>query len=187
MLSHDKKRARKYAPIFKGILSGESGCSLLDVGLGSGWLAKQIRENYGLSVEGLDVIDTNTANIKLQIYDGLHFPFKDRSFDYSLIFATLHHCDDIPAVLKEASRVSRKGIIIYENLITSKYNKFFELLHDFISNRYKLINCPYNHKSYKDWQNTFNQLGLKICHEQRFSEHKLVFTSHRVLWLLRPY
>jgi len=159
----------------------------LDVGLGSGWLAKQLKETYGLLVEGLDIVNTNTTDIKLQLYDGLHFPHKDKSFDYSLIFTVLHHCDDIPAVLREATRVSRKGIIIYENLITSTYNKFFELLHDFISNKYKLINCPYNHKSYKDWQDTFNSLRLKVCYEQKFDVHKLIFTSHRVLWLLKPY
>ena len=42
--------------------------------------------------------------------------FKDNFFDSAIIAYVLHHCDDPVSVLKEAKRVCRGNIIIFEDI-----------------------------------------------------------------------
>ena len=103
--AHNKKRAVKIALQMKDFIKKRD--RILDIGLGNGFVAKQVRDYYKVYMEGVDIVDYNETGIKNTIYDGLNLPFKDKSFDCILILQTLHHCTDQIKVLKEAKRVSR--------------------------------------------------------------------------------
>ena len=157
---HNKKRAVNIASRMKGFI--KEGDKLLDIGLGNGFVAKEIKNFYKVYMEGVDVVDYNKTDIKNTIYDGIHLPFKDNSFDCILVLYTLHHCTKQFKVLKEAKRVSKKRIIIMEDVYNNNFEKVTTFLHDYISNKRKGVNCPYYFHNKKEWRSIFNKLGLKI-------------------------
>ena len=161
--AHNKKRAAKIALQMKDFI--KKGDRILDIGLGNGFVAKQVRDYYKVYMEGVDIVDYNETGIKNTIYDGLNLPFKDKSFDCILILQTLHHCTDQIKVLKEAKRVSRRSIIVMEDVYYNYFEKMVTFLHDYISNKRKGVDCPYYFHNKDEWKSIFKKLGLKIVKE----------------------
>ena len=161
--AHNKKRAASIALQMKDFI--KKGDRVLDIGLGNGFVAKQVRNHYKVYMEGVDIVDYNETDIKNTIYNGFNLPFKDNSFDCILILQTLHHCTDQIQVLKEAKRVSRKSIIIMEDVYCNYFEKLMTFLHDYISNKRKGVDCPYYFHNKGEWKTIFEKLGLKIIKE----------------------
>lgn len=105
--------------------------SVLDVGAGSGELLSATAEfaRAGKRKAQLVGLDLNPLSVKeivagSQEYDAisavrgdaLQLPFADGSFDYSICSLFTHHLTDeqIPIVLKEMSRVARRGIVVID-------------------------------------------------------------------------
>jgi ubiquinone/menaquinone biosynthesis C-methylase UbiE len=105
--------------------------SVLDVGSGSGELLRTIAEfarDSELKAElvGIDLneISASTAQTKSLDYpeifsvrgNALTLPFAEGSFDYAISSLFFHHLTDkqIPVVLSEMSRVSRRGIFVID-------------------------------------------------------------------------
>ncbi|MBI2647032.1 class I SAM-dependent methyltransferase [Candidatus Woesearchaeota archaeon] len=158
--AHNKQRALKIALQMKDFIKKDD--RVLDIGLGNGYVAKKIKGQFQVHMEGVDVVDYNETDIKNTIYDGLHLPFKEKSFDCCLILQTLHHCTYQIQVLKEARRVSRRTIIIMEDVYNNKFEKLMTFMHDYISNKRKGVDCPYYFHNKKEWKEIFDRLGLKI-------------------------
>src|SRR5438067_8270907 len=73
--------------------------SVLDVGCGDGSLAAMLLESRpDLSITGLEVLARPATHIPVQIFDGTHIPFEDRSYDIVMFVDVLHHTVD-PMVL----------------------------------------------------------------------------------------
>lgn len=105
--------------------------SLLDVGAGSGELLSEVAE-FGagsgrrVCLVGLDLHELSATSIRDESKvhpeidavrgNALTLPFADNSFDYSICSLFTHHLSDeqIPVVLGEMSRVSRRGIIVID-------------------------------------------------------------------------
>jgi ubiquinone/menaquinone biosynthesis C-methylase UbiE len=105
--------------------------SVLDVGSGSGELLRNIvkfsrRSGRNVKLVGIDLneISAQTARADSKDHpeissvrgDAFHLPFADGSFDFAISSLFLHHLtdDQIPQVLKEMSRVARRGIFILD-------------------------------------------------------------------------
>ena len=180
--AHNKNRAVKIALQLKDFIKKRE--IILDIGLGNGYVAKQIRDYFRVYMEGVDVVDYNETNIKNTIYDGLNLPFKDKSFDSTLILQTLHHCTDQIRVLKEAKRVSRKRIIIMEDIYNNFFEKMITFMHDYISNKRKGVDCPYYFHNKAEWQAIFKKLGLKIEKETDTVSKYLFLKFNNVTYVL---
>lgn len=95
------------------------GHSLLDVGCGTGVFLEMLWE-YGFDVTGIDSVPANLevsrsrmgqrAELRLGVPD--HLPFDDGSMDYVALLSTLEYNKDPEAVLAEAIRVARRGVIV---------------------------------------------------------------------------
>jgi len=101
---------------------------LLEVGCGSGLVAKYIAKNYGSNVVGIDVDPEQIGlagrgigempNIRFLEADAKSLPFEDNSFDIVLSFGVLHHIYNWLDALKEIRRVLRqKGYFVYADII----------------------------------------------------------------------
>ncbi len=136
--------------------------SVLDVGSGRGYIAKEISKD-GKNVQCLDVKDHNLTDLPLKIYDGKKIPFKANSFDTVLVCYVLHHADDPIRLLKECIRVSGKRIIIFEDNADSLLTKPLDILF----NRLHGVDTPLNFRNIGQWLKEFKKLNLKIIKIKR--------------------
>ena len=122
--AHDEKRVREYiiSKIPKDIKS------ILDVGCGNGWVAKEFLPK-GKQVYSLDISVTNPSKATKLYPDEKHFgitadsfylPFNDNTFDCVIASEIIEHVYDPAEFVKELFRVVKKGGNL---VITTPYNE----------------------------------------------------------------
>ncbi len=93
---------------------------ILDVGCDDGSVASMIMElNSSLEIIGIDVQTDRVAKIPRTMYNGEKMPYPDNSFDIVMALDVLHHTKNIPLLLEEMRRVSRRYIIIKDHMTYS--------------------------------------------------------------------
>ncbi|MBI2028297.1 MAG: class I SAM-dependent methyltransferase [Candidatus Levybacteria bacterium] len=151
---------------------------ILDLGAGTCQFTKLLREE-GYNIEPVDVKDYNYyPEIKVRVYDGKHLPFKDNEFDVCILRAVLHHTPNPNAVLEEAERVSRR-LIIFENVITNPFQKYYTFFVDSVMNK-ELI-APHTNKTDKEWKLLFKHLKLSLVETIRKTDW--LFMQDRIYFL----
>jgi ubiquinone/menaquinone biosynthesis C-methylase UbiE len=137
--------------------------SVLDVGSGDGQIALALmRLRPDLKVEGVDVVPRPKTLIPVTQYDGNRLPFADRSFDYVTIVDVLHHTVDPSAVMAEAARVARLGVVIKDHLREGMLAHATLTLMDWFGNFGDAVPMPYNFLSRRDWQGEFFKSRLQL-------------------------
>jgi len=144
------------------------GGKILDLGCGSGIVAKAFKDFFQAEVMGVDIVDKRIVNIPFQMINGRNLPFPGNSFDAVLISYVLHHSQNPTSLLTEAKRVSKK-IIIYEDLPEGFLSKIYCKVHQFSFD--KLFGNPSktSFKTEKDWEKIFKELGLKIIFKKKIN------------------
>jgi ubiquinone/menaquinone biosynthesis C-methylase UbiE len=141
---------------------------ILDLGCGSGIVANEFKKCFNVETSGVDIIDKRVVGIPFSLYDGKNLPLPDNSFDAVLISYVLHHCEDPVAVLKEAKRVARKKIILYEDAADGLIPKVVCKFHGMAFAKFfqKNDECG-NFKTSGDWKDVFDKLGLELIFEKK--------------------
>lgn len=137
--------------------------SVLDVGSGDGeiaWLLGQLRPD--LQISGVDVLVRPDTMIPVRKFDGKHLPFADKSQEVVMLVDVLHHCDDPAGILREASRVARKSVVIKDHLRDGVAAEVTLRFMDWVGNHRYGVALPYNYLSWSEWQQMFDELDLKI-------------------------
>lgn len=147
-------RARRNFNLLKPYLQGK----ILDIGAGNCLISELISKKYKVSC--IDVTDNNKTGLPLVLYDGNKLPFKKKSFDTSLLLYVLHHDSNPENLVKEAVRVTRERIIVFEDL----YNNGLELLLLKIldlSNKItsRDVPIPFNFRKEREWLGLFLKYG----------------------------
>jgi ubiquinone/menaquinone biosynthesis C-methylase UbiE len=101
------------------LLKPRFGQTLLDIGCGTGHHLIFFRD-MGLKVTGVDPSPFMLKKAKEKLKNkadlfpgtGENLPFKDKTFDLSVIFTTLEFCQNPSSVLKEAERVTSEKIFL---------------------------------------------------------------------------
>jgi SAM-dependent methyltransferase len=138
-----------------------SSGTVLDLGCGDGSVAAALMKlRSDLRVEGVDVLIRPETKIPVARYDGKTLPFGDRSFDYVTIVDVLHHTTDPAAVLAEAARVARQGVVVKDHLLEGVLAGPTLRLMDWVGNRGHGVELPYNYLTRKDWEQAFHKAGL---------------------------
>jgi ubiquinone/menaquinone biosynthesis C-methylase UbiE len=113
----------------------EQADSLLDIGCGTGEIARMVADRVGASeVMGVDVKVRQGVAIPVIHYGGIELPFPDQHFDFALLSDVLHHCTQPEQVLLEALRVVRKGLVIKDHICFGTLSKQLLLLMDLAGN-----------------------------------------------------
>lgn len=142
-------RAEKIAENISSLISADS--SVLDIGSGSGNVAKEISLKTGAKFTLLDVIDWNVTDLPFILFNGKKIPFKDKEFDFALLMDVLHHSEDEELLIKEAIRVAKKIIILEE----VHENIFMKIWANVIDNfQWFLFGMPlaFHSRSEKQWK-----------------------------------
>lgn len=174
----DKQRAKTKNKLFGKFIPKNS--KIIDIGTGSGQYSLMLK-NAGHTITSVDIKDrTNTKFITPILYDGKKLPFEDNSFDVSLLITVLHHCPDPDIVFKEALRVSKKRIVILEDVYSNHLMKYLTWGMDRLVNL-EFFGHPHTNKSEEEWENLFEANGLTIIHKQKL---KVLFIFSQVLYVL---
>lgn len=140
-----------------------SGARLLDVGCGSGAVARELTARRpDLSIVGVDVFVRENACIPVVPFDGRTLPFADASFDVVLFVDVLHHTDDPMVLLREAGRVARQTILIKDHASDRPLAAPLLRLMDRLGNPRNGVAIPGNYWPRKRWLAAFEDLGLRL-------------------------
>lgn len=155
----------------------QRGDAVLDIGAGSGRFGKAVQEALGVQVSGVDVCDYSDHTIPFFVYDGKKLPFPDKSFDVLFFAFVLHHTRDQEILLREASRVARKQIVIFEDTYQIFFERWFTAWNDFHTNILQgwikarksylkgdptKMPMPLTFRSVQGWQEFFCKFPVKI-------------------------
>ena len=151
---------------------------ILDLGCGSGILAKTLKEKYNLDILGIDIKDRRIFQIPFQIYDGEKIPFPNDFFDVVLISFVLHHTEDPISILREAKRVGKR-IIIFEDLSEGIFGKIYCFFHWIFWNLFFGKSPKFNFYTTKEWVKIFKNLGLKIISQKDFLMKRKIFVLEK--------
>jgi ubiquinone/menaquinone biosynthesis C-methylase UbiE len=160
-------RSATLGPLIKRHL--HPGESLLDVGGGTGFFAKWLSEHAGVAATVSDIVDYNGSRDRTLPFihqpDPRRVPCADGSFDVVMLMFVLHHIEtpDLQELLlREATRVARKRVIVIEDTPVSAWDWRMNKLFDWILNIRHGIPTPFTFRSAAGWSEAFsrNRIGL---------------------------
>ncbi|HWY68178.1 MAG TPA: class I SAM-dependent methyltransferase [Terriglobales bacterium] len=136
---------------------------VLDIGCGDGLLSSQIvKKRSDLVVQGIDVLVRNKTFIPVTEFDGAVIPYANDSFDVAILVDVLHHTDDPTVLLREAKRVSRKGIVIKDHTSNGPMADLRLRFMDWVGNSRHGVILPYNYWPLETWKAQLTRLNLEI-------------------------
>jgi SAM-dependent methyltransferase len=154
------RRVRVLAEIIRKLIPDNA--TLLDLGAGDGLLAWQLLEaRSDLSLRALDVVPRPAPHVQVQLYDGVRIPAQDASVDYALLVDVLHHADDPYRLLREAARVSRRGVVIKDHLAENAWDDATLRLMDWVGNAGHGVHLAYQYWPRARWFRAFGELHLE--------------------------
>ncbi len=166
-----------------------TGQSLLDLGAGEGWVAEGLRALAPVWTCGVDVGPFRLTRGPYAIYDGARLPFRDSTFDATLLSLVLHHCEAPEAVLGEAVRVTRTRLLVVESVYRTPRERFWLDLLDGRLNRYRhggMMSVPRAFRRPEEWRALFESHGLRLIalewlggRFERLVHHPLLFVMDK--------
>jgi SAM-dependent methyltransferase len=154
------RRVKVLAHWFATVLP--EGVQVLDVGCGDGLISALLEQHRpDVAVRGIDVLPRSTSHIPVEIFDGEHFPFEDKSFDVVLFSDVLHHANDPKRLLREARRVAARNVLIKDHFRAGFMAKARLKFMDWVGNARFGVALPYNYWAEQRWRNVWRELGLE--------------------------
>jgi len=137
-------------------------CSVLDIGCGDGTISSLIAARRpGIQIRGIEIKPRPTCRIECTLFDGAHIPFPDRSVDLCMFVDVLHHTECISSLLAEASRVSKRFVVLKDHLSENQLDFFTLKFMDWVGNWAHGVAIPYNYQCRAAWDSLFASSGLK--------------------------
>jgi SAM-dependent methyltransferase len=156
---------RRYAASEAGAIAPfVVGNRLLDLGAGESYVATALRQQTEVWTCAVDIGPYRRTSAPYLIYDGVRLPFRDATFDTTLMSLALHHCADPERVLDEALRVTRSRLIILESVYRNRWERFWLERLDVALNRRRHqgeMHLPLAFKSPPQWQQLFDDRHLR--------------------------
>ena len=154
----------------------KTGDRVLDIGAGNGAVGSILIRKKSISYTGIDILSFKPADPTLNLLKSdMPYPLKDNSFECVLMIFTLHHMDDINKGIDEAIRLSKKRIIIIEDVPRNIIERMLMCVIDVLGNKFVslAIPTPCNFLYDQDWKRLFKDKKLRLICQS--SVHPLWF------------
>ena len=159
----------------------QKGSKILDLGCGSGIAGKSFQKFFQAEVIGADVQDNRIYPIPFELIDGKKLPFPEKSFDVVLISYVLHHSEDPTLLLKEAKRVTRDKIVIYEDLPEGFLSRIICKIHGISFDKIFRNQSQTSFELGEEWEKIFREIRLNTILKKRINN----FPVKKELFILK--
>lgn len=155
--------------------------TILDCGCGTMYVANLLHQESGAKIIGTDILDFNETSLEMCVCPGEHLPFADSSVDVVMLIFVLHHSKDSMKILKEAVRVARKRVIIFEDVYETSFELGILKVFDWLGNRTisAAIPLPFTFKPEAEWKRIFNELGTRLISVKNIRPLFFLPSKHR--------
>ena len=135
---------------------------VLDVGCGDGLISAVLQSKRpDISAIGIDVLPRAQTHIPIEMFDGIHFPVADASFDVVLFSDVLHHTADPTILLREAFRVATRHVLIKDHYREGFAANTRLRFMDWVGNARFGVSLPYNYWTKRQWDEVWHEIGLQ--------------------------
>jgi ubiquinone/menaquinone biosynthesis C-methylase UbiE len=155
------QRAENFVALFEKDLPCQS--RVLDIGGGWGFY-RQPLVSRGHECLVLDVVRPSMQKCPVVLYDGDVMPFPDKSFDVSMFITVLHHIADVKEIIRECRRVTRKRVVVVEDLYHHFWGRLWTVLRDQLYN-FEFFGHPQQFRKKAEWIELFASHGFKLVKE----------------------
>jgi len=139
--------------------------SVLDVGCGDGELTAALASaRDDIQIQGVDVLVRPDSTVRVTKFDGQALPFDNGQFDVVLFVDVLHHTDDPLVLLREASRVARRAVVLKDHLLQGPLAGPTLRLMDRVGNARHGVALPFKYWRRDEWDAAFAELHLTVDH-----------------------
>ena len=142
------------------------GSDVLDLGCGDLSIAEALAARCrNVRILGIDVLEPARTDggpfVTFRKYDGRTVPLPDRSVDTTYLAFVLHHTDDADQVLREVVRVTRRNVVLLEDVYTNPVDKLLLKLFD-AGNLLQApeMRVPFNFRTEREWLRALQALPV---------------------------
>lgn len=167
------------------------GQTLLDLGAGTGYMSRWLKENTGVVPTLTDLVKYRNLEKTLPFItqrDPLRVPVADDSFDVVMLLFVFHHMDewtDQEVLLDEAIRIARRRLIILEDTPESRVDLYFNMFWDRVLNWRHGVPTPFTFRSTDKWLKLFKSRDLSIVYSDTYrAMWPTLKTYHNSLFVL---
>ena len=148
----------------------ETGDKVLDIGCGSGMLGEAVLKHSdcpsGLTYRGLEKSKRGGEPIEVLEYEGGQLPFADQTFDVVILADVLHHEERQGFLLGEASRVSKRLLIVKDHKPEGFLAFWRVCFLDWAANDPYEVKCLYRYRTRREWLAAFEERSLILISEE---------------------
>lgn len=169
----------------------EAGQTMLDLGAGTGFMARWLARRTGVRPTLSDLVDYHNRDEGMPFIhqnDPNYVPVEDSSFDVVLLMFVFHHIpryEDQERLLDEAVRVARRRVIIAEDTPGSRSERLVNAAWDWLLNIRHGVPTPFTFRSVPDWTELFKARDLSMAHVETYRPvWPTLGTYHHTLFVL---
>lgn len=169
----------------------DRGESMLDLGAGTGFMARYLRARSGVRPTLTDLVPYDNRDRSMPFIrqtDPLQVPVPDASYDVVLMMFVFHHMaryEDQELLLAEAKRVARRRVIVTEDTPGSWLERKVNAAWDWVLNVRHGVPTPFTFRSTEEWAHAFKAQDLSIVHQERYRPvWPTLGTYHHTLFVL---
>jgi ubiquinone/menaquinone biosynthesis C-methylase UbiE len=161
------------------------GETLLDCGCGTMLIAEMLQQRHGIKAFGTDVIHLDQSNHLFCLCSGESLAFKTGAFDNVCVIFALHHMSDPVVALKEFLRVTKKSLVVLEDVYQNAFELRLLKTLDYHGNRVisESMSFPFNFKTESEWMRIFDHLKTKLTVTESIRPNPCRPSRHRLFAL----
>ena len=150
------------------------GQTLLDLGAGTGFISRWLKDRVGVQPTLTDVVAYDNRDQSLpfmHLDDPFHVPVDDGAFDVVMTLFVFHHVAtyaEQERLLDEAMRVARRRLIVLEDTPRNGVDLVFNKGWDWILNRRHGVPTPFTFHSPDEWTAVFKERSLSLAHVETY-------------------